>query len=286
MLVLIAFIFLALSATAFGGEEAEYVKAALPVPVLNTPHVREVFGGEDGRSVKVDEKGHIREIEFIAFPGTRFRVVSRKAFPGYHMLRVVTDEYPAQGPLYVDSRSTVISDVQAPSRDRAIPSKQQIITALYGAEGAPYLWGGNYVRGTDEMLMLYPPSGEVDLLTLSLWRLEGVDCSGLLYEASRGNTPRNTSWMTGFGDGLRIEELTADEISRKARPLDLLVWPGHVVIVLDDVTAIESTHPEGVVTSNLVERIKEIMSERVPLNEWDPAREDGFVLRRWYDSYR
>ncbi|HPE85225.1 MAG TPA: hypothetical protein PLO43_03500, partial [Chlamydiales bacterium] len=80
----------------------------------------------------------------------------------------------------------------------------------------------------------------------------GVDCSGLLYEASYGLTPRNTSELISFGEERSLENL---------QPLDLLVWKGHVVIVLDPYHTIESRLGKGVVITPLADRLSEIERE-------------------------
>jgi hypothetical protein len=79
------------------------------------------------------------------------------------------------------------------------------------------------------------------------------------------------------------------EIVSRLAPLDLIVWPGHVLVVLDRERVIESRldcgHAErGVVVTPLAERLKGIMSTRRPADRLsaDPgkaARE--FVVRRW-----
>ena len=68
----------------------------------------------------------------------------------------------------------------------------------------------------------------------------GVDCSGLLREANKGNTPRNTRQLLTVGNPVDIEGLTMDQIISKVQPLDIIVRDGHVVIILDQDRAIES----------------------------------------------
>jgi hypothetical protein len=78
------------------------------------------------------------------------------------------------------------------------------------------------------------------------------------------------------------------------KPLDLIVWDGHVVIVLDETQTIESRmdhEPEnpglqgGVRRRGLKDRLQEILAERRPVNEAGDCEkgEECFVIRRWYE---
>ena len=80
--------------------------------------------------------------------------------------------------------------------------------------------------------------------------LTGLDCSGLLYEASRGMTPRNTSDLMHFGKQVTLESI---------QPLDLILYSGHVIIALSNREVIESgLEFGGVVLHPLEERIAKI----------------------------
>ena len=266
-------------------EEVNYCVAIGPCPVLNLPDLGEVFGAQNGVSVKVDEKGLIRAMEFIALPGTTFSIVSEIPKDGHRTLEVITPDYPSENPLFIDSRFVTFVAAPPSPREKTLLPAGKILSSLKAMSGQPYMWGGNYANGIPLMTELYPPSGKISAETLSLWQLEGVDCSGLIYQASGGYTPRNTSGMLDFGKSVKISGLSAEEISRKTAPLDLIVWPGHVVIVLDKNTAIESSLSRGgVVMSGLTDRLRSIMSERVPADKWHPSSARTFVIRRWHDK--
>ncbi len=113
----------------------------------------------------------------------------------------------------------------------------------------------------------------------TLWALKGVDCSGLLYEATDGFTPRNTSDLVHYGSPVSIENKSVGEIQRIVKPLDLIVWKGHVVIVVDSEKTIESRHLHGVVIAPLKERLEEVLQTRTPKNSWSDG--NHFVIRRW-----
>ena len=77
------------------------------------------------------------------------------------------------------------------------------------------------------------------------------------------------------------KNLSAEEISKKLQPLDIIVWSGHVIIVLDNKTTIESTPAEGVHKSDLLARLTSVMEERTPVNDWASTSGKRFVVRRW-----
>jgi hypothetical protein len=146
------------------------------------------------------------------------------------------------------------------------------------------------------MLSLYPPSSgrTVDSSTRESWSMQGLDCSGLLYEATAGWTPRNTSALVAYGSSVRIAGLDADGIVQIVQPLDLIVWKGHVMIVLDRKRLIESRldckgTAGGVTIRNLSEALRRLLVSRLPLNEYEgnnSGAQKGFVIRRWHPGVR
>jgi len=154
------------------------------------------------------------------------------------------------------------------------------------------VWGGNYQSGIPELLHYYPPRTSITNKKKRLWILQGLDCSGLLYEATRGYTPRNTRQLIHAGDPVDIEGLSILKIMKEVKPLDLIVWRGHVVIVLDDQHVIESRlkyvndiegNDSGVRIRSLRTVLKEITKNRKPVNVYDVHESSRvFVVRRWY----
>jgi hypothetical protein len=125
-----------------------------------------------------------------------------------------------------------------------------------------------------------------------MWQLAGVDCSGLLYEATNGFTPRNTFSLVEYGRSVPIAGLDPVKIVERLEPLDLIVWSGHVMIVLDRERLIESRLDSGgkgggVRVRPLREALAELMKGRVPLDDYKAVTanwEKGFVIRRWYPA--
>jgi len=269
---------------------ARFAVATGATPVLNTPDVTRVFGGADGSSLKVDRCGQVRELEYIALPGTVFKVLGAEHRGNLEILRVETDEYepPAGGKLYVDGRFVVIREDRPPQRYRVLPAAEEILTRLRSSVGVPYVWGGNVREGIPELAERYY-GGAVATEQSGMLTLAGLDCSGLLYQATDGWTPRNTSQLVSYGGAVPIAGKGADEIAALLHPLDLIVWNGHVLIVLDADTIIESRlecgYPRngGVMIWPLRERLGEILRVRRPVNIWPAGGKvrDIFVVRRW-----
>jgi cell wall-associated NlpC family hydrolase len=149
---------------------------------------------------------------------------------------------------------------------------------LLAALGKPYVWGGNLKDGVPLLREFYPQAEP----------LIGVDCSGLLYEATDGFTPRNTSALTSFGRAVQVAGLSPERIAQRLQPLDLIVWKGHVMVVLDGDSIIQSvmgcSGGGGVRLGGRLEVIRNLMKSRRPLDDYPQgaAGGKGFVVRRWF----
>ncbi|HMQ70076.1 MAG TPA: peptidoglycan endopeptidase [Ignavibacteria bacterium] len=264
-------------------DQPKYAVAILNTPVLNTADFESVFGGSNGTSVKLDKSGLIREMEFIAFPNTVFEILEVIPKGDHNIYKITTDDYPYNSSdLYIDSRFVNTSDTLPEQRELILPDKKEILAKLNSLDGYGYMWGGNYGDGIEQLLEFYQPASEPDVYIKDLWSLKGVDCSGLIYQATNGSTPRNTSTLINYGEGIDIAGKSASEISSMLQPLDLIVWSGHVIIVYDENTVIESTGDAGVHKSDLTSRLKSIMREKTPVNDWNSTSGKRFVVRRWY----
>ncbi len=270
-------------------EAAQYAVARTSTPVLNSPEFKAVFGGANGRSLKTDRCGQVRELEYIALPGTLFTILKKERSGTADIYQVETDEYtaPPDVRLYVDGRFLTLEHTAPAPRRSALPPRERIVSALKASVGSPYVWGGNVLNGVPELAAwFYNGIGDDDKGGLIL---AGLDCSGLLYHATGGWTPRNTSQLITFGQGVAIAGKQSAEIAAMLQPLDLIVWNGHVIIVLDPQTAIESRlecgkpGKGGVVMTQLSHRIAEIMRTRRPADAWPGGkkRQGVFVVRRW-----
>ncbi len=255
------------------------LEAALPTPILSTEDFNFVFGGVQN-SLPFDRQQLVREIEAIALPGALFTVIKDL---GNNICCVTTEAYPEKKTLlFIDKRFTV------PYRKmtfpvKSCPSVETVQRSLLRMLGSRYIWGGNFHRGIPEMLAFYPPVKELSPLEKSQWIFQGVDCSGLIYEATEGYTPRNASWLGDWGCSPINEE---KEISKKIRPLDAFVYRlkeggFHVFFYLDSQTVIESRGGKGVFLGDFHERLAGLLPSRKLVGCWDRSV-NSFTVRRWH----
>ncbi|MCP5505479.1 MAG: C40 family peptidase [Chlamydiales bacterium] len=213
-----------------------------PTPILNTPHFKKVYG----ERLPFDDQELVREVEMIALPGMVFEVIQEEK---EGILQVKTDDYPSASSLYLDARAGEKA-LSIKKRKVELPSVEMILSRMVSKVGTPYVWGGNYSAGIPEWAEWYPPKDMLTSFEEAHWLFKGVDCSGLLFEATNGFTPRNTSWLMKYGIEIALTDV---------KPLDLILYPGHVIIVLDENEVIESNHEKGgVLISPLEQRISEI----------------------------
>ena len=207
----------------------------------------------------------------MGLPGTIISVLETIENKGIPIYRIAYPDYPKTH-LYIDSRFT--GPVTTP-QIKALPSQKTLLAKISAKIGAPYVWGGNWSAGIEKLLEYYPPKGLIDSQTHVLWTLKGVDCSGLLYEAANGCVPRNTLELIHFGKAVPLDE--------SIRPLDMIVYPGHVFFILDELTTIESKFPFGVICRPLKERFWELERERKRVDAWMPGTVStiSYIIRRF-----
>lgn len=216
-----------------------------PTPVLNTPCFSDVYSG----ALPFDDQHLVRALEYIAFPKRTFKVVN-EVKP--NILHVTTSEYSSSASLFVDRRFGKIYGEETPLFQHKMPSKKVLIERLLSKQGLPYVWGGNWSIGIPEWERFYPPPSQISEFERAHWSFMGLDCSGLLYEATEGLTPRNTKELMTYGVEVPLSE---------AQALDLILYPGHVLIVLSPDEVIESRDEfGGVVVSSLKKRLGMIRS--------------------------
>lgn len=272
--------------------EQLFAVAITHAPVLNTPDFAAVFGGSDGRTLAKDRCGQLRSVEFVALPGTVFTVAAAVNQGKHRIFKVTSNEYPypSKNGYFIDSRSVRLEQNRPPERVRSLPEKGAILTALKKQTGSRYVWGGNSSAGVKELRSWYPPAKGAALPPgdETLWTLTGVDCSGMLYEATNGYTPRNTSSLVHFGATVPIAGRSVAEIAALLKPLDLIVWPGHVLIVIDAGVVIESrlvcAEPEkGVRLRSIRAALDDIVTQRQPADRIKSGAKE-FVIRRWHEG--
>jgi len=262
---------LQVACTAHAVDRPLYAVATEATPVLSSADIRAALSARD-------ECGQVRSLEFVALPGTVFTVTGKQRTGDHTVLRVTTDDYPyptTKG-YYVDSRSVRLTDEKPGERVRRLPAGETIIARMKTRLGKGYVWGGNVAEGVSDRW----GDGSRTLLA-------GLDCSGLLYEATGGYTPRNTSSLATYGRGVAVAGKSAAAIAAGLLPLDLIVWPGHVLIVIDRGNVIESRlvcgkPAEGVRVRPLSQVLAEVMRTRRPVDGISGTGKE-FVVRRWYE---
>lgn len=248
-----------------------FFKAKFPTPLLSTPHFHDIFGGSSGCDLAVNEKGFLLSVETVALPGTKFEAIQPCST---YIYEVRTKDYKTKCQLFLDVRFVETALEKEPERIPHLPKPEQILKKMSSLEGLPYVWGGNYSEGIPQMLSFYPPTKPLDKKKETIWSFSGVDCSGLLYESSNGFTPRNTSELVSYGIEISSHKESNREIAEKIKPLDILVWKGHVIIAISSQETIESKEGKGVIFSSLEDSL-------------EVARKKGgeFFIRRWHPDY-
>jgi hypothetical protein len=208
-------------------------------PILNRSDFSKILM----ESSLYDQLGHVRFLEMIAFPGEKFQIVQRL---GKNVAEVVIPSYPTNLPMYLDIRC--VSYEYTPKK-MFTQTYEKIVESLFKYPKRPYLLGGNCSLPLYEWASWYPPKVQ-DPYRRMISHLDGVDCSGILYELTLGNLPRNTSDLIHFC-----------EKTNKLAPLDIFIKPGHVIIYLGNDTLLESRQFDGVVFSSYNERRSELEKE-------------------------
>lgn len=233
-----------------------YAITKSPTPLYNTPSFPDL---------KKDSQGLIRNLEIILFPGTKL-TIKKEVAP--YVCEITTLEYPSESPLYIDRRFLLPGSSKTPEREKHLPSAASILKSMTSLVGTRYFWGGNWSEGIAEMQSLYPhfpaPEDQDDLIC------KGLDCSGLLYQVTNGFTPRNTSQLVTYGQALASDE--------PLKPLDMMVWRGHVIWALDADSCIESFISKGVIISPLKERFSFFSNKLHDENKL-------FSFRRWHPEF-
>lgn len=182
----------------------------------------------EGVQNHVDEQGLYRPLLCQLFPGTK---VECEEIEG-NIVYVTSETYRG----FTDKR--MLQEVYVQPEDPR-PLEKLV--------GLPYVWGGNDPDGMEKFCSLY---GHDPLY------FKGLDCSGLFYYMRRGNVPRDTSQLVSFGE--EVEDV---------KPLDIVVWEGHMLVVLGKDKVIESREGRGVIVSSMQERLCECPSfflRRIP----------------------
>ncbi|MEN9343671.1 MAG: hypothetical protein RLZZ453_458 [Chlamydiota bacterium] len=233
-----------------------------PIPLFNTPHFL--------NPPEFDAQGLWRSLETILLPGNTYTVVERG-----DSATITTASYPSSNPLYTDPRFIDRSELFKGDVDALTPSLEHFLQRIEECvkNKVPYLWGGNLPQGDERMgRLLYNNYTSLSKEQQRACSLTGVDCSGLIYWASNGVTPRNSSGLILAG----IPVTTLDCL----KPGMLIGWKGHVLIVTKK-GIVESAAGKGTICTPTEEKINALVKERTFLKEWPPTPPEtpSFVIR-------
>ncbi|MFZ4773275.1 MAG: hypothetical protein ACOYK9_04715 [Chlamydiia bacterium] len=230
---------------------------AFPIPLYNTPHIHSLYNSLP----KKNGRGLLIGIEMVLLEGSKIEILEE--LDG-GVFRVKTPHYIVEYPVYIDARH--VSGAAAP-KSFILPSYNQALEKLVAIEeGTRYIYGANHSQGLPYLFDHFPPSIDLSEEEKKDWILQGLDCSGLFFEICNGATVRNCSMLPQIGETLldpKVENL---------RPLDLILTPGHVVIVESSRQVIESAYrfngvKRGPLTSEILEgcRIVRPFFKNVPV---------------------
>ncbi len=266
-----------------------FAQALGPTPVFSAPTFPGAMGdaGALNRRVKL-----FHGLLFTAWPGTAFTVLERRNAGKVAIARVTTSEYPCLS-CWIDARHVRFSARPFPERAVKMPSRRDILRFLEGAaaRGVPYCWGCNFSAGVPSLRRDYGLTARQ--LARYPWDFAGLDCSGILFEATGGATPRDTNRLLVYGDPVRIQGKTMAQIQAMLQPLDLIIWQGHMLIVIENGFVVESANRyrrhfvRKAMKSPLAQRLGEVVWQRKPVNNYFDQRLSGrrrFVVRRWHPS--
>ena len=243
--------------------------------------------------LQLDESNLIREVIVVYPKGTVFSLIKKLKKWNFTYYEVRTNEFDwkdsATHSFYIDSRFVDVTKEMPHGRAPKLPSQENILKNMHNALWSAYIWWWSRYQWVPEMTIYFPSDTELSKGQKTQKTLKGVDCSWLLYQSTNWYTPRNSHWLLNYWKAVEVEWNSVEQIAKKLRPLDLIVWAGHVIIVYDANKVIESRwYPNfkgGVMLTNTKDRLREIMETRQPVNSWSESKKpswEKFVVRRWY----
>ncbi|MCH9812225.1 C40 family peptidase [bacterium] len=203
-------------------------------PMFNTQDFLEKMKKNGG----IDATFHNRILETEIFPNRGVEVEQEFG----EVVEVTCSDYPSDKKLFTSLSFLEEGEEKA---KELMPSKEEILRRLLAFPSIPYLLGGTTPFATSLGL---PFTGNT--FTDRNRLLYGIDCSGLLYFVTGGNVARNTS-----------DYLKEYQVVKEMEPLDLIYFPGHVIIYLGAGRCIESREFDGVTRSFWENRRKSLPSD-------------------------
>lgn len=277
-----------------------YALTKIPTPLYRMPKddlaIHKLLAASSSSTgLKLDQQNLIRELAVVLPPQTPVTIIAEYKIDGYTYYLVRTREFDSgagsKHGYFLDARFVKKTDQKPEELIVPLPSRDQIISNLLATQGSAYVRGGSRYQGLSQMESFFPSQTPLSSIHKKQKNLNGVDCSWLLREANKGNTPRNTRQLLNVGNPVSIEGLWINQIIAQVKPLDIIVRDGHVVIILDQDRAIESRRRPNfkgwVEITKLKDRLTEILKTRKPVNNYENSplnKNKKFVIRRRYEA--
>lgn len=241
--------------------------------ILPIFHDKNIFYHFNSHKLPLDDQGLYRPLEMVLLPDQGFEL-GQTYKEGISEIKLDHQKKYYTFTKMLDLPTQILKKPVNPS---------QIIERLITFKGCPYIWGGNWIASEEELLFIEKRCSEYseNFIKNIKHLLSGVDCSGLLYAATLATVPRNTGDLVNFGRFIPIDGADNTRICDQVRPLDLLVWKGHVLIFLDQKTLIESRKDFGCIVVDARTRLDEIRQTRIPSSVLGDNR---FYIKRWVEA--
>ncbi len=183
-----------------------YAKTILPTPLFWLPvdqvDINKILGGKGTTGLKLNGNNLIMELAVVLPPESPLTLMKKIEKDGFTYYQVRTREFDAgrgaKVGYFVDARFIQKTDQKLVERPQTLPSFQEIKNNLLAASGTVYIWGGSWYQGIPEIDKLFPSDVQLSSLDQKRKLMQGVDCSGLLYQATNGYTPRNSRSLLTF----------------------------------------------------------------------------------------
>ena len=274
-----------------------YARTVIPTPLFRLPvdnvDLNKILWWKGTTGMKVDGNNMIIDLAVVLPPDTPVTLMRKIEKDGFTYYQVRTREFDAgrgaKVGYFLDARYIQKTDQKNEEKSQILPSFEEVIDNLLATSGTAYIWWGTWYQGVPENEHFFPSQNKLSSLEKKRKLMKGVDCSGLLYQATNGYTPRNSRSLLNFWEAVEIEWKTVEQIAMLLKPLDIIVRDGHVVVVLDEKRTIESRgrgkNPGGVEIVEIKKRLEEIFKTRKPVNNYSASslpKAKKFVVRRWF----
>ena len=244
----------------------------------------------------LDEYEQIDPVQSVLFSWTTVIIEDELYDRDNLIYKIQLNEIPWYFDSYIDARFINTYSTQPPERNIILPSKEEIINNLKLQVWHQYIRWGVMPTWVPELSQYYNPIINLPYYVENKLILKWFDCSWLLHYSTNWFTPRNTGGLIVFWTWLHIAWLNSDDIMKLLKPLDIIVWKWHVMIVIDEENLIESRLDYDTNTPWFdwwvrIRTIKPVLDDLVANKIWVdnyndivPEWKKKFTIRRWFNN--